>query len=366
MRITLLFLVFLLLTSALDANSVVIEINPQAMVYNYFYPSYIDPGNPESQPLLFWLTVTNTGEEDILDYEVWISFRWGEYELISNARVKPKPGSPYETILTGQSFQFTSRDIIVSDESGYFYAIEGLDLEDILDYNDEFKDRVLALGYFPDGYYVFTVQIYNVEGYPLSDPATFAFTIIAPTSITLISPGNPAGMGVSSIPDPYPYFIWFSNMIDYRIRLYELDREISDPEEIELQYEVYFEDDVYNSVVYSYPLAAPPLENNRIYGWQVLADVVTPMMTEEEELKSTINLFRISLEGGINQNDQLLMNFLQQLNVAGIEEILLLLQNGYSLDKIYWQGEEHAIDILNDLLNQISSGQRTVTNITVE
>ena len=347
-------------------TAVTLEINPNNVVYNYFYPSYIDPENPGAQPILFWLTAINEGNEDITNYEIRLGFQWRDILLVDNAIIKPQPGSIYYVFEVNETFSLSSRDIILAEDTGDFYIEEGFEFDELIDANDEFKDLVLELGYFPDGDYIFSVQLFDENGYEISQPAIFTFTIITPTSITLISPGNPVGPSITNIADSNPYFVWFSNMINYEFRLYELDREITDPEDIELQYEPYYEDFVYNNLVYSYPPQAPPLRDGNIYGWQILADVVTPMQTKEEKLKSNIHVFRISLQEGTDPLKQLLINFFQQINFEGIEEVLQMLKQGYSLNKITWMGEELGVEGLNDLLRQISAGDKEIKSVIIE
>lgn len=360
-----LLLVFVTVNSAVAL--VTVNIVPNYVVYNYFYPAYLDPSNPAAQPQLFTITAINNEDYDIYDYQIWLDFQWRDMELVSDAIIEPKPGSPYDHIpANGIPLSISSKDIIVSDESNYFTAIEGLEFDDILEYNDEFKDLVLDLGYFPDGDYVFTIQLFDGQRNPLSDPATFTFTIITPTAITLISPGSPMGLGIPSVPDPNPYFVWFSNLNNYTLNLYEIEREELSAEDIELQLDPFFSADVSGSVIYAYPPSAPLLENEQIYAWQITSELITPLGDSGNEIKSAVYMFKISSDNSSEQENQILLNFLQQLSAEGIEEIISLLESGYSFESMSWKGQDMTVEGLYDILMQISSGEITIKQIVIE
>ena len=128
-RIILLFIIFALFVT-LCAENVLLEITPSSMVYNYFYPAYIDPANPGMQPILFWLRAIETsGESDVQGYEVKLSLQWRDTMLIDELLVEPKENSPYEVLPAGGEFNFNSQQLIVEDESQYFSAINGIDFD---------------------------------------------------------------------------------------------------------------------------------------------------------------------------------------------------------------------------------------------
>lgn len=361
-----LVVIFAILAFSLVAESLNLEITPSTMVYNYFYPAYLDPGNPDMQPVLFVLNAYNTENYDITDYQVQLSLQWREHQLVDDLIVEPKPGTPYAIIPAGESISITSQQLIVSEEAQFFSAVNGIDFDDIMDNSGEFQDLVLQLGYFPDGDYVFTVQMINAAGAIISNPATFTFTIIAPTAITLISPGNPLGLGPAIISDSYPYFVWFSNMTDFTFVLYELQGGEENDEEIEQQSEVIYETDISGNLVYSYPSTAPFLEENQLYAWQIRAVTTSPLTDEGNLITSNIYLFSISSDQEVNQNNQILINFLQQLQIEGMDEIISLLEEGYDFDNIIWHGEEMGIEGLNDFLQQIVNGEIEIKNMTIE
>jgi hypothetical protein len=359
-------LLFTFLLLPLFSQSINIVIAPSRVIYNYFYSSYLDPSNPGGQPQLFMLTATNTGQENISDYEIHLSFFWREYELIDDAVVVPKSGTPYEVIEPGEILNLSNRDILISGDASSFTNIEGLEFDDILDASDEFKDLVLDLGYFPDGDYIFEIILRDDSGEAISNPATFTFTIISPTAVSLISPGSPFGLEPAFILDLHPYFLWFSNLSDFTLKLYEVDEMCDNPDDIPLQSDPVFEVDLTGTTVLSYPTSAYPLQYNTLYAWQVCALISSPFTGQENTLESSFFIFNIADEEGGSEEDQSIINFLQQINIVELEEILQFFEEGYSFDNLYLNGEEISIDFLNELLQKILSGELRVSGVGIE
>ena len=147
-------LVLLLISSfGLFAEQLDVEIFPNNLIFNYFYPAYLDANNPELQPQLFTLTATNNGPEAIMGYEVHLSFYWRGDLLLDGVVVTPKEEGDYYTISSGGTITINSRDIIISNDTNGFNSESEFDFETIMDNNPDFKDMVLELGYLPDGEY---------------------------------------------------------------------------------------------------------------------------------------------------------------------------------------------------------------------
>ncbi len=58
--------------------------------------------------------------------------------------------------------------------------------------------------------------------------------------------------------------------------------------------------------------------------------------------------------------------FLNQLEIEGVDEIIKLLESGYTLDNLIWKGKEIEVEYLMEILEEISSGKIEPTKITVE
>jgi len=68
MKKNLIFLFAVLLFLPLLGEPINIQIIPPRVTYNYFYPSNIDPENPDQQPIIFNLLLENQSDESISDY----------------------------------------------------------------------------------------------------------------------------------------------------------------------------------------------------------------------------------------------------------------------------------------------------------
>jgi len=65
-------------------------------------------------------------------------------------------------------------------------------------------------------------------------------------------------------------------------------------------------------------------------------------------------------------NNQALINFLSQLNIEGVNELIALIESGFSVDKLIWGDREITLGELNDILKKISDGELKIKNLTVE
>jgi len=345
------FLVFVALLHAQYPIS--INVYPTTRTYNIFYPAYFNPEEPENQPLIFTVNLSFTGEP--VEYVIHGTMQW--YDESAYATLTPIVQYVLPSHLTNQDI------IITNEESDLFDVVQTFD-----DFIDAIEDQILETGRMPDGNYNFEVACYEPghageEGYEVSNKEFATLTIRSPISISLITPGNPIGLGPAPISDSYPNFIWFSNLIDYTIKVFEIDGEYTTPEEIELL-EPYFEDRC-SITSYIYPTEAPDLMIGGTYAWQVSADVLTPV-GGEGSYKSIIYSFIISTDQEEEMNNQILINFLEQLNIEGLEELIALINSGYNLKDIFWQGSTISMDELKDILEQINNGDLKIGNVSVE
>ncbi|MBL7148501.1 MAG: hypothetical protein ISS80_00330 [Candidatus Cloacimonetes bacterium] len=342
----LLSILFLLIVVNLIAQ-VNIEVTPHNVTYNLFYPAYFDPDHPELQPHLFRMTLTTEVGGDFIIICVM------EYQNYNPAEATLTP-----IIENFEGIYFTNSDIITSIDGPYFTVVNNFD-----DFLEDIGEAIEETGRLPDGTYVFTISAYAEGSSEPCDQEVVTVNIISPISISLITPGNPIGLGPAPISDNYPNFIWFSNLFEYTIKVFEIDGEYTTPEEIELL-DPYFED-LCTITSYLYPTDAPDLMIGRTYAWQVSADVLTPV-GEEGSYKSIIYSFLISTDQEEDMNNQILINFLEQLSIEGLEELIALINSGYDVKNIFWQGSTISMDELNDILEQIANGDLIIENISVE
>ena len=369
MKISILILCLIFLTVPLVAQSydINIKVSPKNMVYNYIYPANFNPEDPMAQPLIIQASIKNN-TSTALDYELSMRMSWSGDVLIPNVIIEPDlPLNPNQTVI------ITNQDMINSDGSSGF-STHGYNFDNFFDSNHDFEDFILDQGYLPDGTYNFEFKAFEKGSNntvddnqnALSDKGKFSFKIITPAPISLITPGSPINMGAGFIPDGYPQFVWFSNFQNYILRLYEIDDINMDEEEIE-QLDPFLEETISNYITnYSYKTSDPVLEENQLYAWNISSKLNNPFGNQNPEISSIFYVFKLNPDVQQQIDDQTLVNFVNQLNADGTEDIINLIQNGFSLENINMEGQEMSAQELYELLMKIASGEIEVESITVE
>ncbi len=154
-------------------------------------------------------------------------------------------------------------------------------------------------------------------------------------------------------------------MNNYRLKVWELNAQITDIEAIETSTPILNKSGLTESN-YKYPQDAPALSYGKTYAWQVSSALNYPT-ANIEEIKSPIYSFQIDNAGTNNEVNQELIQLLQFLNNPMAMEILNLLNAGYAPSgKIMYKGRELSTSELTGLLQGIFSGQIAVDSITIE
>ncbi len=351
-------LILLMMSMMLSAQDDAISIDPafQSQNFNLFYPTMFDPDNPADQPLLFNLTVTNNGG---IEHFIKIDMLWRGNSLLQG-------GGEIYPINVPNVYHLSNRMIITTGTSQFE---TNFDAEDIWQNNSEFEELILETGRFPDGEYMFLFQAFESENsdQPISNQATVIITITSPVSISLITPGNPVGLGPSSITDLNPTFVWFSNFTDYTITVFELDNDGSQStslEEIELL-EPLFSEQV-SGTTFPYPTYAERLEFEKTYGWQITADISSPDESLNKTEKSDIYLFTVNSGEQIDVDNQALINFLMQLNSEQTKEAIDLLKTGYFSTNLKYDGNQIETSDLNDILMGYTGNAIRIRSFSIE
>lgn len=348
-------LFFLIITTSISLfaqTPLILNVNPTHSTYNVLYPANFNPDEPDLQPDLFTITITGVAPSNAV---LFCRMIWED----ESAEITLTPNIP------GQfPTSLNSTEIINYDPNGF--SVE----QDFDDFLERIEDLIIDTGRMPDGSYIFNIGIYEEghEGdiaYQLSEPVTVVVVIRSPISISLITPGNPIGLGVTNISEPYPNFVWFSNLTDYTIKIFELDEMYETIDDIEML-EPYFVEKNIGRTSFFYPPSAPEFVYGRTYAWQVSAKVVSPIMSAESVYKSTMYLFRLSDSSAEEMSLQILINFLNQLDIEGVDEVIKLLETGYTIDNLIWQGKEIPFEDLMEILEDISSGKIEPKKLTVE
>jgi len=322
-----------------------LNVSPRVQTYNEFYPAQFNPDEPLSQPVFFTLMITGV----VADVES-IQFDM-EWNGISATAIITTEGDdvPFPAMLTNQDF-------INSDPIGL--NVDNADAFDPI--LDAIEDYILETGRIPDGTYLFTFTALDEDGNPLSSDQ-MQLIIQAPIAIGLITPGGPIGLPPVDITYQTPDFIWYSNLNDYTFSIFDISDLPEDqrtPEDIEVL-SPHFEDS-FNTTSLAYPSDAPALEFDKTYAWRVAAPISIPMGTGTELYKSGFYVFRVVTEGGVDPGEVILGNFLNNVTGEQAAAILELLNSGYELQEIEWQGEIISVEELMAILQMIINGELEV------
>lgn len=341
---------FLLSCGFIFSQNFDVSINlttPLGTNFNTFYPANFNPEEPYQQPIFFIMQFSTTANSPLEQYKIHVEVTFAN-ESTANVDLITNDNSPVIPLYP-ETLTLTNQDVVNNDP---------VDFDNEGDYDDllsDIEDFVLSSGRLPDGDYYFRFQVLDLNDVPLSAPVSTTISIQSPISISLITPGYPLGsFGPMSLMNPYPEFIWFSNLSEYTFDLYHLDEEIESPEDIELL-EKYFSTTV-NTTSFVYPNSAPLLEDGEIYAWRVSANLSSP--GSQETIKSVFYTFQINMEEIDDEVEEtIVINFLNQLNTDDISILQNLLSNGYNISTITWQGEEISVNELMQILNQLTNGE---------
>lgn len=353
MKKILMLLIVTVSISLLAQTQPTLNVDQAYRTIHVLYPANFNPDEPSMQPNMFTITINGTIPANTV---LHCDMTWEDESAYITLTPTPDSGE-FPPVLY-------SEDIINSSPDG-FTVVQTFE-----DFLDSIEDLIIDTGRMPDGNYVFELGLYEEghegePGYLLSNKVTVVITIRSPISISLITPGNPIGLGVTNISEQYPNFIWFSNLENYTIKLYELDGVYDTIEEIEMLDPHFVENEIAGTS-FSYPPSAPGIEHNKTYAWQISATTISPNLSSQSVYKSTMYLFRLSDSNSQELSLQILINFLNQLDITGVDEVIGLLESGYAIESIIWKGNEIVPADLMNILEDISNGEYTPTQITVE
>ena len=247
---------------------------------------------------------------------------------------------------------------------------------------DAILQSILATGQLADGEYSFEVEILSDDDQILvSDNKTIL--VQSPVSVVLESPGGSLSDTLDhNIYSTFPIFQWFSqpcNGCNMFIRVAQFNPEIhsSEEEAIEDQRVLPFDQSeewypVGNVNSYQYPPSdAYPLEDGKIYCWQVM--MTLPTTSGLEQMISSIFSFMINQSSGENSTNNSMNTLLMALEqVLGQDQFNALFGSGNDLEDFIPTGqiEINGVNVdestLNYLLNQINSDTYQIQSIVLE
>lgn len=184
--------------------AVTARFSPREIQMNQMKTFTFDPVDPESQPILTQLTITNQAEPAHIKMQVVL--RWN-----NNLIIQPNQAVfiSREPLATGESLVLNNRDLIREQSSVYFEP-EGnifIDIIDVVENYPTLEEAVLS-GYYPDGKMLLEVSVKAADAQNWENTATFSVTIRNAGAIYLSSPGKAIG-DVPPVIDTTPVsFLW--------------------------------------------------------------------------------------------------------------------------------------------------------------
>ncbi|HNZ07526.1 MAG TPA: hypothetical protein PKI63_06990 [Candidatus Cloacimonadota bacterium] len=207
-RLFCLLSVLLILMMPLSArSSFSAQFIPSQVFLNELRPAIFNPDQPESQPLLTTLQITNNSP-DAVYLAMKLEIMWNDTSIISKEFVSKEPVS------SGLWYPLTNADLINSTGSGHFNDIsdDEIDFLEVIEGNQVLKDAALS-GYFPDGDLKFQISLKDsILARNYDDPVTFVARVRNTGVIHLITPGNRIGNIPSQVSMKPVSFVW--NAVD--------------------------------------------------------------------------------------------------------------------------------------------------------
>jgi hypothetical protein len=247
---------------------------------------------------------------------------------------------------------------------------------------DAILQSILASGKIADGEYTFEIQIQSVSGQILASDAK-TIVVQSPVSISLEYPGGVLADTLDNVVyTTFPIFQWFSQPCagcNTFIRVAEFDPVVHSSLEDAIddqrvlpfdQNETWYLIDNINS--FQYPFSgAFPLEEGKVYGWQVM--MTLPTTSGAEDMASPIFAFKIGTAGTVETTGAVtnpLLVVLQQ--VLGEDQFNAFFGSGNEFQGYTPTGQIEINGITVDeasvsyLLNQILSNNYQIQSVGVE
>lgn len=323
------------------------DMSPESATYNSLAPANFNPDHPELQPILFNLTINSD-----VDFKLICTLSYDDYPD-AEIKLEPKYEPPY-------NFTANNQDVVVSNsgQSEYF------DIDaDVSGFKNSLEDDTMETGKIPDGNYVFVIEAKDLDG-NIIQTKEFTLMIISPITISLVTPGNPLGSPMLSIYTQYPNFVWFSNLTDYTLKIYELAEIITSFEEITTQYEPFFVKENIAETSFAYPPSASSFSLGNYYAWYISAEAIAPSGTTTEQ--SIMYMFRFEETEGLDMTEQKMINFLSQLGYQELQQVIGYLRGGYKISNLSWKGEQISPEELNQILDQFLNNEINYQNLDIE
>ena len=361
-------------------------------IYDYatYYVSSFDPQTGASDFQLFRYTLSSDS------YPVWIKVTFRATMLSPALGINTETAildlytSPFllenDIILDNRDLSTTTTELRDLTGAPINLSVYIQDVIDVADLN-AMLSSIMTTGRLADGNYTFQFGVASGSTESACESASPIFetrTIIveSPSAINLEYPGGAlSDTSLSEIFTTYPLLVWSSsscNRCASFVRVAEfnpsvhssMDEAIQDERRLPFDQAQEWENiGIVNS--YQYPLSgALPLEYGKVYVWQVKHELTTT--AGSDELLSPIYAFRIQDlgSGSVSTSYHPVVQILQQVlsedqfnSLFGSSAVL----DGFSPSGTYRiNGDSDDLSAAISLLNQITNGTASITNVEVQ
>ena len=359
--------------------------------YATYYISSFDPSTGATDVQIFRYTLKEVTTQDG-NYPVNLSI-WFRASMVSpslginsSTTIIEVETDPIDLLgeIVLDNRDISSEATTIYDLAGNDYILEG-DVVESLDPTqaDAILQSVLAGGKIADGEYTFEIEIRSgTSGQTLaSDSKTII--VQSPVSINLEYPGGTLSDTLDNVLySTFPIFQWYSQSCagcETYIRVTEFNSEAHSSLEEAMddqrvlpfdQSEEWYLIDNVNS--FQYPFSgAYPLEEGKVYGWQIM--ITLPTTIGQEEMASAINAFKIGSAGTVENTDMFTNPFLMVLQeVLGDDQFNAFFGSGNMLQGYNPTGQFEMNGITVDeasvgyILSQIENNTYQIQSVSVE
>ncbi len=198
--------VLLVLMMPLGArSSFTAHFTPSQVFLNELRPAIFNPDQPEAQPLLTTLQITNNDTLAVF-LAMKMEIKWNDTSIITREFISKQPVEP------GSWYPLTNSDLINSTGSGHFNDVSAGEYSfmEVIEGNQVLKDAALS-GYFPDGDLKFLVSLKDsIPSRGYDQPVAFVAKVRNTGVVHLVTPGTRIGNIPSQVSMKPVSFVWNS------------------------------------------------------------------------------------------------------------------------------------------------------------
>ncbi len=197
------------------AAQITVSCSPAEIFVNSLSTSSFDPINPQNQPLLTELTITNVADQP-MQFSLGMQIHWNEILIVDNVTFTSR-----QPLQPNLPLKINNRDFISGQAGANFNDPDGdISIDKIIEKSTILRDA-LQSGYFPDGALRFQFTVEPLSGSKTaaeSNTAEFTIRIKNIDAIYLSYPGNPLGQKPPFVSVRPVTFLWNSLNTAYDLK----------------------------------------------------------------------------------------------------------------------------------------------------